>query len=131
MFDGLIFLPDPRTDQMDGTTTDGLIGVNADSEYDTIYIFLHSNDGMECDESHAALLKRNEKNYYQLLLFDTRKESFDDKKVFSNTYNVKSICAEIEDWFHSGLLQAHLVEEENDGKKEEYYVLISKKSSEN
>ena len=120
MHDEIIFSPDPRTDQND------LIGVDDASEHDSINIYLHSNGA---DGSAAALLERNENNYYQLLLYDKSEKSFDDKKVF-DTYNVNAICDEIEQWFDDGRLQAHLVVDEKDGKKEEYYVLIFKKSSE-
>ena len=120
MHDEIIFSPDPRADQND------LIGVDDANEYDSINIYLHSNGA---DGSVAALLERNETDHYQLLLYDKSEKSFDDKKVF-DTYNVNAICDEIERWFDDGGLQAHLVVDEKEGKKEEYYVLIFKKSSE-
>lgn len=110
MFDRLIFSPDPRTDQ--------------DSESGSIDIYLHSNGG---DGSVAALLERNEKGHYELWLYDQCMKSHNDLKKF-DTYNVKTICNNIERWFKEGHLQPHLIEEV---EGEEYYVLISKKSSEN
>ena len=100
MHDEIIFSPDPRTDQ------NGFIGVNDDSEYDSINIHLHSNGA---DGSVAALLERNETDYYQLLLYDKSTKSFDDKKVFTETYDVNTICDKIEQWFDDRHLQAHLV----------------------
>ena len=117
MYDEIIFSPDPRTNQND------LIGIDDASEYDSINIHLHSNGA---DGSVAALLERNETDHYQLLLYDKSEKSFDDKKVF-DTYNVNAICDEIEQWFDDRRLQPHLVVDEKDGKKEEYYVLIFKK----
>ena len=121
MHDEIIFSPDPRTDQNE------LIGVDDASEHDSINIYLHSNGA---DGSVAALLERNETDHYQLLLYDKCKESFDDKLVFTDTYNVNTVCDQVERWFDDERLQAHLVVDEKDGKKEEYYVLIFKKSSE-
>ena len=121
MHDEIIFSPDPRTTQND------LIGVDDASEYDSINIYLHSNDA---DGSVAAFLKRNETDHYELFLYDKCKESFDDKLVFTETYNINAICDEIEQWFDEERLQAHLIVDEKDGKKEEYYVLIFKRSSE-
>ena len=122
MHDEIIFSPDPRTDQND------LIGVDDTNEYDSINIYLHSNDA---DGSVAGLLEhRKDGFYYEILLYDKREKSFNDKLVFTDTYNINDICDEIERWFDNGRLQAHLVVEEKDGKKEEYYVLIFKRSSE-
>ena len=106
MYDEIIFSPDPRTDQND------LIGVDEDSEHEMISIQLGSNGTFEIDANHSAILERKEDGFYELCLVSLEKGDYEPWKVFSDTYNVKTVCDKVEQLFEDGHLQVHFIEGE-------------------
>ena len=106
MHDEIIFSPDPRADQ------NGFIGVDDASEYEMISIQLGSNGAFEQNASHSAILERREDGFYQLCLANLDKGYMEPWRVFSDTYNVKTVCDQVEQLFEDGHLQVHFVEGE-------------------
>ena len=106
MHDEIIFSPDPRTDQND------LIGVDDASEYEMISIQLGSNGTFGKDGSHAAILERREDGFYELCLANLDKGYSEPWRVFSDTYNVNTVCDQVEQLFDHGHLQVHFIEGE-------------------
>ena len=104
-YDEIIFSPDPRTDQNE------LIGVDDDSEHDFISIQLGSDSKFGIDASHSAVLERREDGFYELCLFNLEKEHYEPFRVFNDTYNVKTVCDQVEQLFEDGHLQVHVIEE--------------------
>ena len=106
MYDEIIFSPDPRTDQND------LIGVDDASEHEMISIQLGSDGTFGKDGSHSAVLERREDGFYKLCLVNLEKGHYEPWRVFSDTYNVKTVCDQVEQLFEDGHLQVHFVEGE-------------------
>lgn len=106
-YDEIIFSPDPRKPY------DGSIGrENDDTRYSQISIALGSNGTYGKMASPSALLERREDGFYELILFDLEKNHFDVSKVFRDTYNVKTVCDQVEQLFEDGHLQVHFIEGE-------------------
>ena len=105
-YDEIIFSPDPRTDQNE------LIGVDDDSEHEMISIQLGKDKEFEIDGSHSAFLERREDGFYELCLINLEKEHYEPYRVFSDTYNVNTVCDQVEQLFEDGHLQVHFVEGE-------------------
>ena len=106
MYDEIIFSPDPRTDQND------LIGVDDASEHEMISIQLGSNGTFEQNASHSAILERREDGFYQLCLANLDMGYSEPWRVFSDTYNVKTVCDQVEQLFEDGHLLPHFIEGE-------------------
>ena len=107
MYDDIIFSPDPRKPY------DGSIGrENDDTRYSRISIQLGSNGTFGKDGSHAAILERREDGFYQLLLANLDEGHSEPWRVFSDTYNVNTVCDQVEQLFEDGHLQVHFVEGE-------------------
>ena len=106
MYDEIIFSPDPRTYQNE------LIGVDDDREHEFISIQLGSNGTFGQDASHSAFLERREDGFYELCLANLEKGYSEPWRVFSDTYNVKTVCDQVEQLFEDGHLQVHFVEGE-------------------
>ena len=105
MYDEIIFSPDPRADQND------LIGVD-DVEHEMISIQLGSDGKFDTDASHSAILERRDDGFYELLLANLDKGYSEPWRVFSDTYNVKTVCDQVEQLFEDGHLQPHFIEGE-------------------
>ena len=105
-YDEIFFSPDPRTDQND------LIGVDEDSEHEMISIQLGSDGMFGIDASHSAILERREDGFYQLCLVNLEKGYMEPWRVFSDTYNVKTVCDQVEQLFEDGHLQVHCIEDQ-------------------
>ena len=117
MYDEIIFSPDPRKPYS------GSIGRENDREHEMISIQLGSNGTLiGKDGSHSAFLERREDGFYQLLLANLDKGYSEPWRVFSDTYNVKTVCDQVEQLFEDGHLQVHFIE------GEEKPVLIPTKS---
>ena len=106
MHDEIIFSPDPRTDQND------LIGVDDASEHEMISIQLGSNGMFGMNGSHSAILERREDGFYELCLVNLEKVRMEPWRVFSDTYNVNTVCDQVEQLFEDGHLQVHFIEGE-------------------
>ena len=106
MHDEIIFSPDPRTTQND------LIGVDDASEHEMISIQLGSNGTFGQNASHSAILERREDGFYQLCLVNLEKGYMEPWRVFSDTYNVNTVCDQVEQLFEDGHLQVHFIEGE-------------------
>ena len=106
MYDEIIFSPDPRKPYS------GSIQRENDREYPQISIQLGSNGTFGSDGSHSAFLERREDGFYQLLLANLDKGYSEPWRVFSDTYNVKTVCDQVEQLFEDGHLQPHFIEGE-------------------
>ena len=106
MYDEIIFSPDPRKPYR------GSIQRENDREYSRISIQLGSNGTFGKDGSHAAILERREDGFYQLLLANLDEGHSEPWRVFSDTYNVNTVCDQVEQLFEDGHLQVHFVEGE-------------------
>ncbi len=106
-YDEIIFSPDPRKPYT------GSIGrENDDTRYSRISIQLGSNGTFGKDGSHSAFLERREDGFYQLLLANLDEGHSEPWRVFSDTYNVNTVCDQVEQLFEDGHLQVHFVEGE-------------------
>ena len=110
MYDEIIFSPDPRTYQNE------LIGVDNDIEHKFISIQLGSNGTFGKDGSHSAFLERREDGFYELCLVNLEKKHYEPFRVFNDTYNVKTVCDQVEQLFEDGHLQVHFIEGERKPK---------------
>ena len=106
MHDEIIFSPDPRKPY------DGSIQRENDSEHEMISIQLGSNGTFGNNASHSAILERREDGFYQLCLANLDKGYSEPWRVFSDTYNVKTVCDQVEQLFEDGHLQPHFIEGE-------------------
>ena len=106
MHDEIIFSPDPRTDQND------FIGIDDASEHEMISIQLGSNGTFGMKASHSAILERREDGFYELCLVNLEKGRMEPWRVFSDTYNVNTVCDQVEQLFEDGHLQVHFIEGE-------------------
>ena len=106
MYDEIIFSPDPRKPYR------GPIGGENDREYETISIQLGSNSTFEQNASHSALLEHREDGFYALCLVNLEKGHYQSWRVFSDTYNVNTVCNQVERLFEDGHLQPHFIEGE-------------------
>ena len=106
MYDEIIFSPDPRKPYR------GSIGRENDREHEMISIQLGSNGTFGKNASHSAILERREDGFYQLCLANLDKGYSEPWRVFSDTYNVKTVCDQVEQLFEDGHLQVHFVEGE-------------------
>ena len=116
MYDEIIFSPDPREPYR------GSIGREDDREHKMISIQLGSNGTFGQNASHSAILERREDGFYELCLANLDKGYMEPWRVFSDTYNIKTVCDQVEQLFKDGHLQVHFVE------GEEKPVLIPTKS---
>ena len=96
MYDEIVFAPDPRNPEEE------LIGVDNQTEYETISIQLGFNGVFEIDESHSALLQRRDDGFYELCTFNLERKCFEKTLVLSDTYNVKAVCNNVEELFNQG-----------------------------
>lgn len=110
MYEEIIFSPDPRKPDR------GSIGRENESEYRFITIQLGSNGKFGKDGSHSAFLERREDGFYELCLVNLKKRHYEPHRVFSDTYNVKSVCDRVEQLFEDGHLQVHFIERERKPK---------------
>ena len=115
MYDEIIFSPDPRKPYS------GSIQRENDREHEMISIQLGSNGTFGQNTSHSAILERREDGFYELCLANLDKGYSEPWRVFSDTYNVKTVCDQIEQLFEDGHLQVHFIE------GEEKPVLIPRK----
>ena len=104
MYDEIIFSPDPRKPYS------GSIGRENDQEYPLISIQLGSNGTFGKDGSHSAILERREDGFYELCLINLEKGHYERYRVFNDTYNVKTVCDQVEQLFEDGRLQANFIE---------------------
>lgn len=100
----IIFSPDPRKPYR------GSIGREKDREYRLISIQLGSDGTFGKDGSHSAILERREDGFYQLCLVSLEKGHYEPWRVFSDTYNVNTVCDQVEQLFEDGHLKAHFIE---------------------
>ena len=100
----IIFDPDPRNPK------NQLIGVDNDAEYEQISIQLGENGEYGRDASHSAYLERGEDGFYRLYLPNLEKGHLDSFRVFSDTYNPKTVCNQVQQLYDDGHLQVHFVE---------------------
>ena len=105
VYDEIIFAPDPRTYQNETIGGD-------DIEHNFISIQLGSNGEFESNASHSAILERGEDGFYELCLVNLEKGHYEPWRVFSDTYNVKTVCDRVEQLFEDGHLQVHFIEGE-------------------
>ena len=103
----ITFSPDPRNPQNEFLSGDN------EEEYRVISIQLSENGNLESGESHSAYLERRDDGFYELLLFDLEKKCFEIYRVFSDTYDPKAVCDEVEQLFEECLLQVHLREDDD------------------
>ena len=108
MYNEIIFSPDPRFPQHE------LIGVDNQMEYQVISIQLGYNGKFEMDGSHSAILQRRDDEVYELCTFNLEKKHFEKTLVFSDTYNLKTICDRVEELFNQGRFKPFC--EEDDSK---------------
>ena len=73
-------------------------------------IQLGSNGKFGIGASHSAYLERGEDGFYQLYLYNSEKGHLDTFRVFSDTYNPKTVCDSIQQLFEDGHLQVHFIE---------------------
>ena len=106
MYDEIIFSPDPRKPYR------GSIQRENDSEHEMISIQLGSDGTFGKNASHSAILERREDGFYQLCLANLDKGYSEPWRVFSDTYNVKTVCDQVEQLFEDGHLQVHFIEGE-------------------
>ena len=106
MYDDIIFSPDPRKPYS------GSIGREDDREHEMISIQLGSNGKFGKNASHSAILERREDGFYQLCLANLDKGYSEPWRVFSDTYNVKTVCDQVEQLFEDGHLLPHFIEGE-------------------
>lgn len=106
MYNEIIFSPDPRNPK------NQLLGVDNDAEYEQISIQLGENGEYGEDASHSAYLERGEDGFYRLYLHNLEKGHFDIFRVFSDTYNVNTVCDQVEQLFEDRHLQVHFIEGE-------------------
>ena len=104
MHDDIIFSPDPRKPYR------GSIRRENDREYHRISIQLGSNGKFGKNGSHSAILERREDGFYELCLVNLEKGHYEPWRVFSDTYNVKTVCDQVEQLFEDGHLQIHFME---------------------
>ena len=112
MYDEIIFSPDPRKPYR------GSIGRENDREHEMISIQLGCNGTFRKNASHSAILERTEDGFYQLCLANLDKGYSEPWRVFSDTYNIKTVCDQVEQLFEDGHLQVHFI------KGEEKPILI-------
>lgn len=106
----IIFTPDPRTHVIDLILDEDTMKGYEDELYSTISIQLGKNGVFGIDGNHSALLQRRDDLFYELFLFDLDKNYFDVFAVFKDTYNVKTVCDEIEKLFRDGKIKANFID---------------------
>ena len=106
MYDEIIFSPDPRKPYR------GSIQRENDREYPQISIQLGSNGTFGQNASNSAILERREDGFYELCLANLDKGYSEPWRVFSDTYNVKTVCDQVEQLFEDGRLLPHFIEGE-------------------
>ena len=85
-------------------------------EHEFISIQLGNDEKFEIDGSHSAFLQRREDGFYELCLLNLEKEHYEPYRVFSDTYNVNTVCDQVEQLFEDRHLQVHFIEEEREKK---------------
>ena len=104
MYDEIIFSPDPRKPYR------GSIGRKNEREHNFISIQLGSDGTFGADGSHSAYLQRRDDEFYELCLVNLEKGHYESFRVFSDTYNVNTVCDRVEQLFEDRHLQIHFID---------------------
>ncbi len=105
----IFFSPDPRHG-IDLILDEEGIEKYKEVNYGIISIQLGKNGKFSSDGDHSALLERRDDGFYELLLPDLDKNCLDVFAVFTETYNVETVCNIVEKMFDDRKIKAHLTD---------------------